>query len=218
MEQMQENRESEFLQVFRRKMQVSPCNLLIIILNTAVFIVSELLGYQGKDISEYGALSAAYVWEQGEYYRVLTYMFLHGGLEHLLNNMLILWFLGDNLERHLGHLKYLLVYFGSGILAGIASMGYNSYMGYRVVCVGASGAIFGVVGGVAVLIIVHRGRMEGLTTRQILLFIALSLYGGFTSRGVDNAAHIGGMIAGVVGTLVIWAIGVLTRRSKGEEK
>ena len=62
-------------------------------------------------------------------YRLLTCMFLHSGMDHIVNNMLILWFLGGYLERQAGHIKFLILYFATGILAGIASMSYNIYIG-----------------------------------------------------------------------------------------
>lgn len=181
-----------------RHITISPCNTLLVLINILVFALFEIFGStQDTDfLLEHGALSFPEVLSGHEYYRLFTYMFLHGGIEHLLNNMLILWFLGDNLEKQIGHIKYLILYFISGILAGLASMGYNSSIDRYAVCVGASGAIFGVVGALAVIVLVNRGRVENLTARKMLLFIVLSLYGGFTSQGVDNAAHIGGLLAG----------------------
>lgn len=202
--------DNDFLQAIARRRRESFCNLLLVVINIIVFLVAELCySFTDIDLIERGALSADYVWQDGEYYRLITCMFLHAGMSHLVNNMLILWFLGDTLEKQIGHIKFLLIYFSTGILAGIASMGYNNSIGRSVVCVGASGAIFGVVGAVAFLILAHRGRMAGLTTRQIVLFIILSLYGGFTSSGVDNVAHIGGLLAGVAEALVLYMTGVV---------
>lgn len=190
----------------RRHITISPCNTALVLVNVLIFVLCEIFGSTQDTVFllEHGALSFPEVLSGHEYYRLFTYMFLHGGIEHLLNNMLILWFLGDNLEKQLGHIKYLVLYFTSGILAGLASMGYNSNIDRYVVCVGASGAIFGVVGALALIVLVNRGRVENLTTRQMLLFIALSLYGGFTSQGVDNAAHIGGLLAGIVLGLLLY--------------
>lgn len=184
----------------RKSMAVSPCNTVLVIVNIAIFLLCEVFA-STKDqyfLMTHGALSVAETFEQHEYYRFFTYMFLHSGIDHLFNNMLILWFLGDNLEKQMGHVKYLILYFASGILAGFASMSYNSIIGRDILCVGASGAIFGVAGALALVVLVNRGRVENLTMRQMVLFIALSLYGGFTSQGVDNIAHVGGLLAGVL--------------------
>lgn len=176
------------------------CNIAIIIINIAIFLAFELFGNSAKGQLLYsrGALDAERVIENKEYYRVFTYMFLHSGMDHLANNMLILWFLGNHLERQAGHIKFLILYFTTGILAGVASMSYNIYIGRHVVCVGASGAIFGVVGAVAVNIFLYRKKVGELTARKMFLFLVLSLYGGFTSQGVDNMAHIGGVISGMI--------------------
>lgn len=188
------------------KKYFSRFNTLIIVINILVFLYCEIAGstLDTGFLLAHGALYAEDVLAAHEYYRLFTYMFLHGGIEHLLNNMLILVFIGDNLERTAGHIIYLLIYFGTGIIAGIVSMSYNSYIGRNVVCVGASGAIFGVVGALAWVILVNRGRVENLTTRQMIMFIALSLYGGFTSQGVDNAAHIGGLAAGFLMAVIFY--------------
>lgn len=212
----EEEQTSEVVREMRRRFRVSPCNLGIILVNIAVFILCELFGSSEDTffLLNHGALCAQNVAEQGQVYRLVTYMFLHGGPEHLLNNMLILWFLGDTLEKQIGHVKYLILYFGAGILAGIASMSYNMYIDRFAVCVGASGAIFGVVGAVAWVIIINRGRVENLTTRKIFWFIALSIYGGFTSQGVDNAAHIGGMIAGLVLGVLLYRKNQILRKAE----
>lgn len=188
------------------KQYLSLCNIVIIAANILVFLFCEWKGSTEDTafLLGHGALCADNVLEYHEYYRLITYMFLHGGIDHLFNNMLILLFIGSNLERTAGRLKYLLIYFGSGILAGVVSMSYNTSIDRYVVCVGASGAIFGVVGALAYIILLNRGKVENLTTRQIILFILLSLYGGFTSQGVDNAAHIGGLAAGFLLALLLY--------------
>lgn len=185
---------------------VSPCNTLLVAANILIFLLCEIFGstLDTGFLLAHGALNYQMVVGAGEYYRLFTYMFLHGGIQHLFNNMLILWFLGDNLERQMGHVKYLILYFVSGILAGLASMSYNESIGRFVICVGASGAIFGVSGALAYIVLVNRGHVENLTVRQMLLFIALSLYGGFSSQGVDNVAHVGGLVAGVCLALLLY--------------
>jgi rhomboid protease GluP len=118
--------------------------------------------------------------------------------------MIVLLFLGDNLERAAGKWRFLAMYFGSGILAGIASMSYNMLNNIHAVSVGASGAIFGVVGAMAYIVMINKGRLENISTRQLIVFVIFSLYGGLTSQGVDNAAHIGGLVAGVFLALLLY--------------
>ena len=159
---------------------------------------------------EHGALFGPAVFD-GEWYRLISYLFLHGDIEHLINNMLILYFVGNALERYLGRIKYLILYFSSGILAGIGSIVYNSlWSGNFAVCVGASGAVFGVSGALAYLVLVNRGNLQGLTKRQMLVFLGLSVYGGLVHQGVDNVAHIAGLFAGFL-------LAVLLYRKRFEE-
>lgn len=181
-------------------------NLVLVVLNVVIFCLNEWrMAVRSDDaFYVYGALNAKDVLEGKEYYRLFTYMFLHGGMDHLLNNMLILFVIGNKVETLVGRYKYLFLYFASGILAGIASMSYNTFIDREVSCVGASGAIFGIVGAMAAVVLIHRGKVEGLTGKQMLLFILLSLYGGFTSQGVDNMAHIGGLVAGFILALLIY--------------
>ena len=159
---------------------------------------------------EHGALFGPAVFD-GEWYRLISYLFLHGDIEHLINNMLILYFVGNALERYLGRIKYLILYFSSGILAGIGSIVYNNlWSGNFAVCVGASGAVFGVSGALAYLVLVNRGNLQGLTKRQMLVFLGLSVYGGLVHQGVDNVAHIAGLFAGFL-------LAVLLYRKRFEE-
>lgn len=196
-------------------------NLLIVIVTAAVFLMMELweksmtkgdfYGNTTQFLLEHGALYGPAVLRDGEWYRLFTYQFLHGGMEHLLNNMLILYFMGNYMEKLMGRVKYAVLYFSSGILAGLGSIVYNGYHltgafstsemllaeGYPV-CVGASGAVFGVIGAVVYLILIHRGRLFGLNARRLLIFLVLSIYSGFVEQGVDGAAHVAGLIGGVV--------------------
>lgn len=204
----------------RRYISVSPCNTALVVVNIAIFLLCEIFASTEDPyfLMTHGALSVAGIFEEHEYYRLFTYMFLHSGIDHLFNNMLILWFLGDNLEKQMGHIKYLILYFASGILAGFASMSYNNIIGRDILCVGASGAIFGVAGALALVVLVNRGRVENLTMRQMVLFIVLSLYGGFTSQGVDNIAHVGGLFAGVLLGLLLYRKKVAKGRPVAEKR
>ncbi len=189
---------------------MSEWNTILIVANILIYIIVNIISRErGK---EYLVLSGALYWpaivHTKEYYRLITYMFLHANVTHLSNNMLVLFFLGDNLERAAGKWRFLGVYFGSGIIAGLVSMYYNMANHYNVISVGASGAIFGVVGAMVNIVIRNKGRLENISTRQMVLFVVFSLYGGLTSQGVDNAAHIGGLISGFI------LAGILYRKSK----
>lgn len=185
---------------------ITEWNSIIIIANVLIYITFSLISRRvNNDHLVYsGALYWPAITYEKEYYRLFTYMFLHSNISHLANNMLILFFLGDNLERTAGKWRFLIMYFGSGLIAGIVSMSYNMFNEANVISIGASGAIFGVVGAMLNIVIRNKGRIENISARQMFLFVIFSLYGGLTSRGIDNAAHIGGLIAGFLIAAIIY--------------
>lgn len=175
------------------------CNIIIIIINVVVFFYTDFFALEQNDaIISAGALGWHDVIEGGQWYRLFTCMFLHSNVEHIFNNMLILGYVGSCLENQLGKIRYGILYIGSGILAGCASMVYNMMQNNNVISIGASGAIFGVIGAMLFVVLFNRGKESEYNFRQIAVMAFLSLYGGFTSQGVDNAAHFGGFIAGFI--------------------
>lgn len=186
----------------RRKSYV---NGMLIAVNVLFFVYLEIAGSSENVpfMYEKGAMFAPAVLIEKEYYRLVTAMFMHFGIEHIINNMIILFALGDNLERALGHIKYLIFYLVCGIGSNWVSMMINS-VDSLTVSAGASGAIFGVVGGLLYAVLINKGRLEGLSTRQMVVMIALSLYLGFTDSGVDNAAHVSGLILGILFGIILY--------------
>ncbi len=196
----------------RKDRILTPVNTCILLLNVLAFILSYFIpvfGGTDKTLAK-GALSWFYVLKEGQYYRILTSMFLHADLSHLFNNMLVLLFVGYHLEHAVGKVKYLIIYIGGGILAGFASIGYNMWEEYNrmtegtTISIGASGAIFGVVGAMLLIVIVNRGRLEEISTRQMIVFVVLSLYSGIANTRIDQAAHVGGFVAGFVLAALIY--------------
>lgn len=173
-------------------------NLTIVVINVAIWCVMELLGItlSGNYIASHGGMYAKAVLERGEWYRLFTAMFIHFGADHLANNMIILAATGDKLEDAVGKWKYLIIYLGAGILGNLLSLYEMVTVGNNAVGAGASGAIFGVIGALVWIAFRNQGKFEDLTTKGLLLMIALCLYYGITSTGVDNWAHIGGAIGG----------------------
>lgn len=174
------------------------CNSIIIIVNILVFIWMEINGntMDAQYLYEKGGSYWANVVNDHEYYRLLTAMFIHSGMDHLAGNMLSLLFIGSYLEKAVGSKKYLLVYFTSGILAGVTSVVYNMNAGNDVVCVGASGAIFGVIGAVIAVLFLNDGTYMKRNMQRLLLYAVMSILVGVTSWDIDNSAHIGGVISG----------------------
>ena len=112
--------------------------------------------------------------------------------------------LSDNLERALGKVKYLIFYLSCGVLANVVSLLFEMPVGDWSVGAGASGAIFGVVGGLIYVVAVNKGRLEDLSTRQLVVMAVFSLYLGFTSTGVDNTAHVAGLVIGMILVAILY--------------
>ncbi len=174
--------------------------------NVIVFLILYFMSGRSLDavfVVMHGGLFSPYVLERGEWWRILTAMFIHFDANHLLNNMVIFCCVGAILERALGHVKYLIVYVLSGIGGGLLSLFMMLHTEQIVVSAGASGAVFGVIGGLFAVVLLHRGRYEGLTGKGVLFMVLLSLYYGISTAGVDNWAHVGGLVTGFVLTLFL---------------
>lgn len=178
----------------------------LIILNILYFLFLEITGSSEDTLFmlEHGAMYGPAVMEGHEYYRLLTSIFMHFGINHIANNMLILFVMGDNMERALGSARYLVFYLLCGVGANVVSMLLSVNDPVQAVGAGASGAIFGVIGGLLYAVAVNRGRLEDLSLRQLAMVILLSLYFGFTSTGVDNTAHVAGLLIGIVLAAVLY--------------
>jgi len=182
------------------------CTTGLIVINVLVFFLLSLRGdtESGYFMLQYGAMYEPLVTEGHEYYRLITSLFLHFGIQHLLNNMVMLGALGYQLENEIGRIKFLLIYFISGIGGNLCSLYWNVSHGEQVISAGASGAIFGLMGALLYIVAVNRGRLGRLSGRGMLIMVALSLYFGMTSSGVDNSAHIGGLIWGILITVLLY--------------
>lgn len=141
-----------------------------------------------------GALVPALV-ARGEVWRLVSSMFLHTGFIHLALNMLSLYFLGAFMEAAFRRTRFLALYLTSGLAGGIAYLYFGAFDGS---VVGASGAIFGLLGG-ALGYSLRRGTFswQNPLIRQLLILTAINLYIGFSIPNISNAAHIGGLLSGL---------------------
>lgn len=185
---------------FGRRQNIPFVTAGLILANIIVFLVMEITGSTENTLFmlDHGASFAPYVIYRKEYYRLFTSMFMHFGIAHITNNMLILAVLGSRLEYAMGRIKYLFFYLLSGVGAGMISVAYDEYCSSYAVSAGASGAVFGVIGGLIYAVIINRGHLGDLSQRQLLILAALSLYHGFVGSGIDNAAHVGGLLCGLI--------------------
>lgn len=194
------------MEELREELKKEPMTAVLLILNVLVFLIVEITGGSEKidHMLKFGAAYTPLILEQGEWYRLITCMFLHFGISHLVNNMLLLFVLGGRLERTVGKLRFLFIYFIGGVAGNLVSLAVDLKTLDFAVSAGASGAIFAVMGAMIYVVLRKRGRVEDLTTRQMLIMAALSLYFGLTSSGVDNAAHIGGLLSGFLITVLLY--------------
>ncbi len=174
-------------------------------LNILVFICMVLVGagfssFETTGLLSWGANSRPLVLE-GEYWRLLTSTFLHGGLEHLIVNMLGLLFIGFFLEPVIGAWRFALSYLLTGLAGSLASIWWHPLS----VSVGASGAILGMY-GVAIALLLTNLLPGQLKRTSLLCFVAYagySLLSGLTGN-IDNAAHLGGLLSGILIGLALY--------------
>lgn len=188
-------------------------NILLVAANVILFIACM---FTGDWLYNIGAFSIRNVIEDREWYRIVTSMFLHADIQHLFSNMLILYYIGNVVEKHIGCVPYMIIYFLSGIVGNMFSAGYEMLTGSYVSSVGASGAVFGIEGALLMLVIIYKGKCAEVTTGRLVFSIAFSLYCGFSSSHVNNAAHIGGVLAGFVAAGICWLL--IPEKRKKESK
>jgi len=179
---------------------------IIMYLNVGIFLVMFFMGlgfmsFESEDLIVWGA-NYGPLTTNGEWWRLLTSTFLHGGFMHLAANMYGLLFVGIFLEPVLGKMKYLGIYLITGIIASGVSLWWND----TVVSIGASGAIFGLYGAFLALLItgVFPKEMGKAFMVSTMIFICYNLVIGIFGNGTDNAAHIGGLVSGLLIGLALY--------------
>ena len=180
-----------------RKYSYCSVNICLAVFEVAVFAVCLLTGDR---LYAMGRCGTYLVLRDGQYWRLLTSVFLHAGLSHLGSNLLVQILMGNIVERNLGHVRYLILFLLSGIGGNIVSVLYDNALGVNTYSVGASGAVFGVMGVLVLLIVKGRKNLRSgssmLARAAFAVFYAV--YSGFKNPYTDNAAHIGGLAAGVL--------------------
>ena len=184
-----------------------PLTYILIAASSIVYLFSALLSFNLVDMDlevlvHMGALFGPFTVVNGEWWRLLSAMFLHGGMTHLLMNMFSLYIVGRGMEMYFDSKSYLSIYFFSGIIGGLASL----YMHPVSVGVGASGAIFGVFGALAGFFLAHRDRIASRSKafmKDFGVIILINLFIGLSIPAIDVSAHIGGLVAGFIGGYMI---------------
>lgn len=197
-----------FTKIFEpKKMIITP---IIIALCVLVFIAMYIWGRGSEDtitLLMFGANFRPLI-QAGEIWRLATSMFLHIGIVHLVVNMYSLLIIGRQLESFLGKWKFLIVYLGSGIIGSLLSVVIHSS-----ISAGASGAIFGLLGSLLYFGYHYRLYLGAVLKTQVIPIIILNLLIGFMVPGIDNFAHIGGLVGGY---LITMAVGIPGRSKKND--
>lgn len=181
------------------------CTKILLAANIVYFLVLSFGGMteDGRYLLERGAAYGPYIVERKEYYRMFVSMFMHFDITHLLNNMVTLGVMGMNVEPILGKFRMGVIYILSGLFGNVVSLVFEMKTGDYAISAGASGAVFGLTGALLALVLINKGRLGTITKRGMLFLIGLSLYMGLVSEGVDNLAHMGGLVGGLVLTFLI---------------
>ncbi len=203
---------------------ITPVNITCAVICVVVYIVLEIMGntQSASFMAEHGALYVPAILYGGQWYRLLTAAFIHFGLPHLINNLLLLVAMGSYLERIYGHVRFAILYVVCAVGANAVSLFHMLRTGDYAVAGGASGVVFGMIGAMLFFLISQKGHYRELPIRRFLIMLVLCLYFGFASGGlVDNAAHIGGLIVGFIMGALYWVLGklwtLLRRRGKGAQ-
>lgn len=173
----------------------------LIVVNCLVWLETVVMGAgllhtPAEKLLVWGGNAASEV-QRGEWWRLLTATFLHGGLPHVAFNMIGLASAGVMVERIYGRWQFLLLYLGSGMLGSGLSLHFSAQ---RAVAVGASGAVFGIAGALLIAMLQQRERLPKLlgkrTISALMFYICYALVQGFSQQGIDNSAHVGGLLGG----------------------
>ena len=185
----------------QKKIVITP---ILIVLCVIMFFVTTLVPEVGIMLANQKSFLRA-----GEWWRILTCAFIHGGIIHLLCNMYSLYIIGNQLENVIGKVKFIFIYLFSAIMGSLLSSTFSTAFS-----VGASGAIFGLMGSLLYFGYHYRLYLGSAIKNQIIPVIVLNLILGFTISGIDNMAHIGGLIGGYLATMIV---GIDGKTKKAEQ-
>ena len=185
--------------------EITLTNIMIAVV-IIIYVVTEFKGDTGDAEFMYkcGALWTPDVIENGQYYRLLSAVFLHFGAEHLFGNVLLWYFMGNILERAMGKIRYFILFMLTGICGNAATILWEMHTGDFAVSAGASGAIFGILGALLLIVICHKGHYEYMSLKRLLFFVGLSLAIGYETAGVNYVAHAAGLVSGFLLAAIIY--------------
>lgn len=188
---------------------------ILIFINIVMFVLMYMLGNGSENTNTLIDFGANYILltKAGEYYRLITSGFLHIGVIHLLLNMYSLYIVGTQVEYFYGKVKYIIIYLFSLIMGSLFTVALSSV---NTVSAGASGAIFGLLGSILYFGVKYRGYIGNSLVNQIVPVVVLNLIIGFTTPGIGNAAHIGGLVGGYLISMAV-GIGIDKKEQQGSK-
>ena len=170
--------------------------------NLLLWLLVEMSGGSTNTdvLLKFGAMEAQHI-AAGDYWRLFTATFLHSGLLHLSFNCIALFIFGHQLEQIYGHTRFIAIYFIAGLAGSATSYALSISAAPNTLGVGASGAVFGLLGGLVAFYTVHRDKFGAIGRQSLtglLVIVAINVALGFVVPGIDNFAHIGGFVAGLL--------------------
>lgn len=201
-----ESDNKKFEKIFSKKKIL--ITYILIFLCVIMYGVTVLMGDSNLVYITLGANNKILV-KNGQIFRLITYAFLHGSLIHLITNMYSLWIIGNQVENNLGKVRMIIIYFVSALCGGMLSCIFNDG-----ISVGASGAIFGLMGALVYFGMHYRLYLHDALKNKLIPVILVNLIIGFSITGIDNYCHIGGLIGGFLASM---ACGVPESKNKLEK-
>lgn len=181
--------------------QLPYITIFLVAANVILFLICT---FTGEMLYNIGGLSPKSFLDDRQYFSIMTSLFLHVDIHHLANNMLLLAGLGMMMEKDIGHMKFAILYLIAGLGGNVVSLSYKLFAGeWYVSSIGASGAVFGLVGALLAMVLCRTESMPNVTWQRILLVIVYTLYSGTRTSNIDNAAHVGGFLTGFLAGLLI---------------
>lgn len=177
-----------------------PITILMLSANITVFLTYLVIGEPFIDSYCMNPVSIS----AGEYYRLFTAMFLHAGVDHIFSNMILLFFMGEIIESKIGSVRYSILYVLSGVLGNVASYIYSLKVSPHT-SIGASGAVFGLIGMFTIMAIIKYKGIE-VPKKRLVLMLIFCIYSSFDAY-VDFVAHFGGLATGLLLGVIMLLIG-----------
>ncbi len=193
---------------------VSFLTIILVAINIIIFVLSCI--NTNTDYMTIMANNLDAVIKDGQYYRLITAMFYHFSLSHLFCNMILLFAVGRDMERDMGHIIFIASYFLVGVCSSLCSL-LSCYYGEAYdYGAGASGAVFGLVGILIIFAIYGERLGRKYPLQNLIMLVLLNVANGLANSEVDNAAHMGGLLGGlIVGLIYVFIHGIANKNRKG---